>query len=128
MENLRSPCANHKLFMSELLPERNKIIYLDTDVILLRSIRDLWKYFEQFNNSTLVGAAPGVGKSGLECLRRIKDAMEIPVQITGQIRNPGVMLMDLDKLRQSDWLNWIHRVSHYTEFRACPPQVSKTCK
>jgi len=110
--------------MPELLPDVDRIISLDTDIILLRDVRDLWKYFEDFNNETLIAAAPGVGLKGTKCLNRIVASMPVPVKIRGQRRNPGVMLMDLTKIRESNWLSWIQTMGVNKElFASCPGQV-----
>ena len=47
-------CATARLFIHEMLPEG---IFLDTDIVLMDNIRNLWNFFHQFNSLQLMGMA-----------------------------------------------------------------------
>ncbi|XP_053614083.1 glucoside xylosyltransferase 1-like isoform X2 [Plodia interpunctella] len=101
--NLFSKCAAQRLFLPDLLPEIDAMIYVDTDTLFLGPIDDLWSYFSKFNTSQLTAMAiedenpnvswyprfakhPFYGKTGL---------------------NSGVMLMNLTRMREFEWVSYV---------------------
>ncbi|KAB7502110.1 Glucoside xylosyltransferase 2 [Armadillidium nasatum] len=83
-------CASERLFLSEALPSEEAVIFLDTDIIFLKSPEILWEEFAFFNSEQLSGLSPSLylyhrfykfpvyGKSGL---------------------NAGVWMMNLTRIR-----------------------------
>jgi lipopolysaccharide biosynthesis glycosyltransferase len=84
-----------RLFIGELLPKAiNKVIYLDSDIIIRKSIHDLWTIdLEGF-------AMAGVRQIYNEDLDRLR--LNIPPTY-GYI-NAGVLLINLDYVRKIDFL------------------------
>lgn len=97
-KNMFLPGAAQRLFFPSLMPEVKTTIYLDFDTIFLSSPFDLFQRFALFKPSQIAGlvtnsfnqsswypmnsSVPFYGKTGL---------------------NSGVMLMDLEKMRNIDW-------------------------
>ena len=51
--------AKHfNITLQSLLPDVDALIYLDTDIVLLSPVDDLWTHFSRFNSTQMVGAAP----------------------------------------------------------------------
>ncbi|RXG56063.1 Glucoside xylosyltransferase 1 [Armadillidium vulgare] len=100
-------CASERLFLHEALPSEEAVIFLDTDIIFLKSPEILWEEFAFFNSDQLSGLSPSLylyhrrrnfpvyGKSGL---------------------NAGVWMMNLTRIRSipGGWTNTILKIaSHY---------------
>lgn len=101
--NLFSKCAAQRLFIPELIPHIDAMIYVDTDTLFLGPVEELWHYFTQFNSSQMSAMAleddnpnvswyprfakhPFYGKFGL---------------------NSGVMLMNLTRMRTFGWVEYV---------------------
>jgi xylosyl alpha-1,3-xylosyltransferase len=74
-----------------LLPDVRRLILLDTDVVVLRDLGDLWAHFERFGEEAVVGLAEEQSHSysswrGIERVRGV---------------NGGVQLLHLDRMRHS---------------------------
>ena len=95
--DLFRPCSSQRIFIPWGLPQIDKIIYLDTDTIVLGSLRNLWNEFDKFNDTQAVGMAPiAFHPLPFTALRKIHTIGEFG-------HNAGVLLMRLDRLRQVDW-------------------------
>ncbi|KAG7251064.1 hypothetical protein CRUP_026950, partial [Coryphaenoides rupestris] len=53
-KKLFKPCAAQRLF----LPEVDSLLYVDTDVLFLRSMDDIWAFLKEFNSTQLAAMAP----------------------------------------------------------------------
>ena len=82
-----------------MLPDVDRIIYVDTDILFHVDIADLWSHFESFNASQLAGVAPESEDPGTNWYPRF--ARHPYYQPTAV--NSGVMLMRLDRMRRLDW-------------------------
>ncbi|KAL7643596.1 UNVERIFIED_CONTAM: hypothetical protein RMT77_005579 [Armadillidium vulgare] len=97
-------CASERLFLHEALPSEEAVIFLDTDIIFLKSPEILWEEFAFFNPDQLSGLSPSLylyhrfykfpvyGKSGL---------------------NAGVWMMNLTRIRSipGGWTNAILKIA-----------------
>ena len=57
MVNMFRICATARLFIHEMLPSVDAGIYLDSDVLLMDNISNLWSFFKQFNSAQVMGLA-----------------------------------------------------------------------
>ena len=57
MVNMFRICATARLFIHEMLPEVDAGIYLDTDIVLMDNIKNLWSFFSQFTSAQVMGMA-----------------------------------------------------------------------
>lgn len=55
---LYESCATEKLFLPWALPELDKAIFLDTDIIFMRPPEDLIVRMQDFDNTQMLGVAP----------------------------------------------------------------------
>ncbi|KAL7643595.1 UNVERIFIED_CONTAM: hypothetical protein RMT77_005578 [Armadillidium vulgare] len=83
-------CASERLFLHEALPSEEAVIFLDTDIIFLKSPEILWEEFAFFNSDQLSGLSPS-----LYLYHRRRN---FPVYgISGL--NAGVWMMNLTRIR-----------------------------
>ncbi|WP_437191427.1 glycosyltransferase family 8 protein [Planctomicrobium sp. SH527] len=97
----KSRMAYARLMATELIQE-SRCIYLDTDVLVFKDITRL--YDISLPSDCCIAAAPDS-----ETLTLSDDSKSIPLKFElppdGEYFNSGVLLMDLDRLRQMDFLN-----------------------
>ena len=84
--------ACYRLFAPFLLPDIDKIIYLDSDLIVLDDIKKLWEFEPEY-------------------IAGVQDPMFIKQATKNDLKhlyiNSGVMVMNLKNLRQINWLDRI---------------------
>ncbi|KAF2346861.1 Nucleotide-diphospho-sugar transferase [Trinorchestia longiramus] len=56
-KNLFRPCSTLRLFLPTVLPDENAVIYMDSDVILLRPLEEFWGFFAEMGDKQ---AAAGI--------------------------------------------------------------------
>ncbi|XP_060592203.1 glucoside xylosyltransferase 1-like [Ruditapes philippinarum] len=103
---LFKPCACQRLFIPELLTDVDALIYVDTDVLFLSPVDEIWAYFHKFNSTQLAALANEHEDKAIGWYNRF--ARHPYYGVTGV--NSGVMLMNLTRLRASSWL---HSMSNY---------------
>ncbi len=97
--NLFKPCASQRLFFPYLIESTDRVLYVDTDVLFLRPIDDLWSLFDRFKPEELAALAPEGEVPALNWYKRFaKHPYYQPLGV-----NSGVMLMDLAKMRAAGW-------------------------
>lgn len=98
-ENLIGHLPSHKhavstyarLFLADLVPELRRVIYLDSDVLVLGSLRPMWE-------TCLGDSVCGVVQDAMCQMSPLRnDADNLPNVDTRRYFNAGVMLIDLDK-------------------------------
>lgn len=103
-----SPTAIYKFSIPEILTDVEKIIYLDGDLIVKNDLEELYNY-------NLAG----------KCVGAVKDTCGLANGLNKVFRkkkvfyfNSGVMLMDLDKMREKDYTSKLidYRINGYNEF------------
>jgi lipopolysaccharide biosynthesis glycosyltransferase len=104
---LFKPCASQRLFFPELIQGTDRVIYIDTDVLFLSSIDDIWAHFNDFSSEHLAALAPELESDNISRYKR--DARHPYVAQRGI--NSGVMLMDLARMRKTKWLEEIIQLS-----------------
>ncbi len=96
---LFKPCASQRLFYPYLIEGTDRVLYVDTDILFLRPIDDLWGFFDQLKPEQIAALAPEGENPALNWYKRF--AQHPYVQPLGV--NSGVMLMDLEKMREARW-------------------------
>lgn len=81
-----------RLFLPDLLPQENRVIYLDIDLLILKDLRDLFE-------SPLDGALAGVVYQQKDDFA-VQQIKRLGMRPTSHYFNAGVMLMDLALMRQ----------------------------
>ncbi|XP_030371335.1 glucoside xylosyltransferase 1 isoform X2 [Scaptodrosophila lebanonensis] len=109
--NLFKPCASQRLFLPSLLPEVDSLLYVDTDVLFLSPISDVWEYFYKFNDSQLAALTPEHENENIGWYNRFARH-----PYYGRLGvNSGVMLMNLTRMRKFEWEK--HILPIHNEYR-----------
>lgn len=90
-----TPCATERLFLPSLLTEEDAVIYVDTDVVFLHPVEDLWRIFFAMNEQQIAAIAPDT-ESRMDN-KYLNEAKHPFVQPFGL--NSGVLLMNLTRMR-----------------------------
>lgn len=57
-KKLFKPCAAQRLFLPVILKDVDSLLYVDTDVLFLRPMDDIWSLLKSFNSTQLAAMAP----------------------------------------------------------------------
>ncbi|GFO27022.1 glucoside xylosyltransferase 1, partial [Plakobranchus ocellatus] len=114
-KKLFKPCASQRLFLPNLLQSVERLIYVDTDTVFLESLTHLWEMFNDFNSSQLAGL---VGEAEAGYAAWYNRFANHPFYGKFGL-NSGVMLMDLNRLRQTSWLSDMQRL--FLQYRLALP-------
>ncbi|KFD49470.1 hypothetical protein M513_09655 [Trichuris suis] len=91
-----------KLVLTEILPRSiDKILVLDSDVLVLTDLADLWSLFQRFNSSQTFGLAENLSNWYLH--PSLPNNTRWPALERGF--NTGVILMKLEQLRLLGWVD-----------------------
>uniref|UniRef100_A0A1A8UG27 Glucoside xylosyltransferase 1 n=1 Tax=Nothobranchius furzeri TaxID=105023 RepID=A0A1A8UG27_NOTFU len=94
-KRLFKPCASQRLFLPLILKEVDSLLYVDTDIIFLQPVEDIWALLFQFNSSHLAAMAPEHEEPRIGWYNRFA---RHPYHGNTGI-NSGVMLMNLTRFR-----------------------------
>ncbi|XP_062246137.1 glucoside xylosyltransferase 1-like isoform X2 [Platichthys flesus] len=106
-KKLFKPCASQRLFLPLILKEVDSLLYVDTDIIFLRPVEDMWALLSQFSPSHLAAMAPEHEEPRIGWYNRF--ARHPYYGKTGI--NSGVMLMNMTRLRENFFKNDMTTVS-----------------
>lgn len=109
-KTLFKPCASQRLFLPLLLTDVDAVLYVDTDVLLLRPVEDVWEIFKNFNKTQIAGLAPEGQVDATGWYNRF--ALHPYYGRLGV--NSGVMLMNLTRMRKINWNSDIYPI--YKEY------------
>ncbi|KAM6474643.1 glucoside xylosyltransferase 2 [Liasis olivaceus] len=98
---LFKPCAAQRLFLPMILKDVDSLLYVDTDVLFLRPIDDIWGFLRTFNATQLAAMAPEHEIPKIGWYSRF--ARHPYYGSTGV--NSGVMLMNLTRIRNTQFKN-----------------------
>lgn len=99
-------CASQRLFLPSLLDHVDSIIYVDTDILFITDINNLWQLFKQFNSTQLAALAP---EHEAEFMGWYNRFARHPYY--GKLGlNSGVMLMNLTRMRQAQFIDKIYPI------------------
>ncbi|KAM9800045.1 glucoside xylosyltransferase 2 isoform X1 [Syngnathus typhle] len=100
-KKLFKPCAAQRLFLPVILKDVDSLLYVDTDVLFLRPMDDIWRMLKSFNSSQLAAMAPEHEIPKIGWYSRF--ARHPFYGISGV--NSGVMLMNLTRIRSTLFKN-----------------------
>ncbi|XP_039249590.2 glucoside xylosyltransferase 1-like isoform X1 [Styela clava] len=98
LKNWWGPCASFRLFLPEILYNIDSVIYVDTDVIFLSAIDDLWNQMKFFKDEQVGALAPRVGWDFMVPSSNPNFILTPEGKLT-QV-NSGVFLMNLTRMRE----------------------------
>ncbi len=103
---------NASFYWQLLLTEVDSVIYVDTDILLLRPPEDLWQFFAQFNQTQLAGLAPEAEVDAIGWYNRFAQH-----PYYGRLGvNSGIMLMNLTRMREANWNKDVYPISQKYRF------------
>ncbi|XP_058454950.1 glucoside xylosyltransferase 2-like [Malaya genurostris] len=92
---LFKPCSVQRLFFPSLLANIDSVLYVDTDIIFLSPVHELWSKFHKFNSSQFAGLAPEQEYREAGWYNRFAQH-----PYYGELgANTGTMLMNLTRMR-----------------------------
>ncbi|XP_037685196.1 LOW QUALITY PROTEIN: glucoside xylosyltransferase 2 [Choloepus didactylus] len=100
-KKLFKPCAAQRLFLPVILKDVDSLLYVDTDVLFLRPVDDIWKLLRQFNSTQLAAMAPEHEIPKIGWYSRFA---RHPFYGAAGV-NSGVMLMNLTRIRSTQFKN-----------------------
>lgn len=100
-KKLFKPCAAQRLFLPVILKDVDSLLYVDTDVLFLRPVDDIWKLLRQFNATQLAAMAPEHEIPKIGWYSRFA---RHPFYGSAGV-NSGVMLMNLTRIRNAQFKN-----------------------
>ncbi|XP_066899715.1 LOW QUALITY PROTEIN: serine/threonine-protein phosphatase 4 regulatory subunit 2 [Kogia breviceps] len=98
-KKLFKPCAAQRLFLPVILKDVDSLLYVDTDVLFLRPVDDIWKLLRQFNSTQLAAMAPEHEIPKIGWYSRFA---RHPFYGSAGV-NSGVMLMNLTRIRSAQF-------------------------
>ncbi|XP_063783389.1 glucoside xylosyltransferase 1 isoform X3 [Pseudophryne corroboree] len=104
---LFKPCASQRLFLPLILKDVDSLLYVDTDILFLRPVDDIWSFLGQFNSSQIAAMAPEHEEPRIGWYNRF--ARHPFYGKTGI--NSGVMLMNMTRIRNKRFKNDMTPVS-----------------
>lgn len=100
-KKLFKPCASQRLFLPLILKDVDSLLYVDTDILFLRPVEDIWALLSQFDANHLAAMAPEHEEPRIGWYNRFA---RHPYHGRTGI-NSGVMLMNMTRLREKFFKN-----------------------
>ncbi|KAH0616610.1 hypothetical protein JD844_027858 [Phrynosoma platyrhinos] len=100
-KKLFKPCASQRLFLPLILSDVDSLLYVDTDILFLRPVDDIWSFLKKFNSSQIAAMAPEHEEPRIGWYNRF--ARHPYYGKTGI--NSGVMLMNMTRIRRKYFKN-----------------------
>ncbi|CAN8007750.1 unnamed protein product [Ixodes pacificus] len=90
-------CDYQRMFLPSVLPKEDAVLYVDSDIMFLHPVEDLWKYFGEMNDQQLTFMVSDVEDPSLSLYFHRQRKMP---RYGRYGLNSGVMLMNLTRMRE----------------------------
>ncbi|XP_029553012.1 glucoside xylosyltransferase 1 isoform X1 [Salmo trutta] len=100
-KKLFKPCASQRLFLPLILKDVDSLLYVDTDILFLQPVEEIWSLLSFFNSTHLAAMAPEHEEPRIAWYNRF--ARHPYYGKTGV--NSGVMLMNMTRIREKYFKN-----------------------
>ncbi|XP_054157607.1 glucoside xylosyltransferase 2-like [Oppia nitens] len=102
--NFYLKCATQRLFYPVLLPNIDSVIHVDSDVIFMSPVEQLWKHFEYMTGEQMFAMAVDNMNPNTSWYLKIahNDSLRIP-NPTVYSFNTGIILMNLTQMRNTNF-------------------------
>lgn len=104
---LFKPCASQRLFLPNILSHLDSLLYVDTDILFMRPLDDIWNFLSEFNASQVAAMAPEHEEPTASWYSRFARHPFVPPYGI----NSGVMLMNVTRMLEAKWLD--HIIPYY---------------
>lgn len=99
-------CACQRLFLPSILQHIDSVLYVDTDVLFMKPIADLWQYFYEMNRTHIAALCPEHEDFATGWYNRFaRHPFYKPLGV-----NSGVMLMNLTRMRAFQWETYLPQI------------------
>ncbi|XP_041110388.1 glucoside xylosyltransferase 1-like isoform X3 [Polyodon spathula] len=95
-KRLFKPCASQRLFLPIILKDVDSLLYVDTDILFLQPVDEMWSFFRELNSTQIAAMAPEHEEPSIGWYNRF--ARHPFYGKTGI--NSGVMLMNMTRIRK----------------------------
>lgn len=103
--------SNNYFLLQSLLTDVDSLLYVDTDILFLSPVSEIWQFFGKFNESQIAALAPEHENANIGWYNRFARH-----PFYGQLGvNSGVMLMNLTRMRKFNWEQ--HVLPIYKEYK-----------
>ncbi len=121
-----SAATYYRLFIPELYPQYNKVLYLDCDITILSDIADLYNVEMEDN---LIAAAPDGVMQDIQIFRDYAEKI-VGVHTYRHYINAGVVVMNLEEMRKFKFQEKFLYLLETTKFRVAQDQdyLNRLCK
>jgi len=102
-KKLFKTCSSQRLFIPDILKDIDSMLYVDTDVLFMRPIDDIWSFLEKFNATQIAAVSPEHEEGTAAWYSRFARHPYVPPHGV----NSGVMLMNMTRMRKIGWLSHI---------------------
>ncbi|XP_039616838.1 glucoside xylosyltransferase 1 isoform X1 [Polypterus senegalus] len=100
-KKLFKPCASQRLFLPIILKDVDSLLYVDTDILFLQPVDEIWSFLKEFNSTQIAAMAPEHEEPRIGWYNRF--ARHPYYGKTGI--NSGVMLMNMTRIREKYFKN-----------------------
>lgn len=104
---LFKPCASQRLFLPNILSHLDSLLYVDTDILFMRPLDDIWDFLSEFNTTQVAAMAPEHEEPTASWYSRFARHPYVPPYGI----NSGVMLMNVTRMLEAKWLD--HIIPYY---------------
>ncbi|KAJ8050720.1 Glucoside xylosyltransferase 2 [Holothuria leucospilota] len=98
-KGISKPCSTQRIFIPELLPMVDTVLYVETDTLFINPVEDIWQYLTRFNSTQFAGLSPAHENPADGWYNR--NARQPYYGKLGL--DSGVMLLNLTKMREFKW-------------------------
>ncbi|KAM7307441.1 glucoside xylosyltransferase 1, partial [Ixodes scapularis] len=100
-KQLFKPCSTQRLFLPDILPNEDVVLYVDADTLFLHPVEDLLEAFEKMNERHLMALAHESEDEATSWYHQHGKTPYIPPFGV----NAGVMLINLTRMRNFGWVS-----------------------
>ncbi|CAN8028493.1 unnamed protein product, partial [Ixodes persulcatus] len=79
------PCSTQRLFLPDMLPNEDAVLYVDADTLFLNPVEELWSVFENMNESHLMALTYEVEDVGTSCFDWVSRMAPLMEEYAGRI-------------------------------------------
>ncbi|EEC19726.1 hypothetical protein IscW_ISCW014359 [Ixodes scapularis] len=79
------PCATQRLFLPDMLPNEDAVLYVDADTLFVNPVEELWSVFEEMNESHLTALGHEIEDVGPNCFDWVSRLVPLMKEYAGRI-------------------------------------------
>jgi lipopolysaccharide biosynthesis glycosyltransferase len=100
------------MIKKDMMPDVDSTIYLDTDILVVSDLHNIWKEFDRFTSKQMLGMAQEREEWNIDSYYNNATRIKFPF-IPPHGINSGVLLMNLTRMRDFSFFEKIHLISNH---------------